>query len=119
MGVYEFIEEYFITIINFAILAVEVIGVVILLVTSVQALCAVFKSTVHSRKLLGEGISTALSFLLTSEVMKTIVAPDWKDIGMTCATLLMRAAMTVLIHWEEKNEHHAHVEAKEHEQHAA
>jgi uncharacterized membrane protein len=35
-------------------------------------------------------------------VLKTIIAPDWKDIGMTCAILLMRAAMSLLIYWETK-----------------
>jgi uncharacterized membrane protein len=41
---------------------------------------------------------------LVGEVLKTIIAPDWKDIGMTCAILLMRAAVTVLLHWERQHE---------------
>ena len=77
-----------------------------LLVTAIKALCVVFKSTAKSRHMLADGISTALSFLLASEVMKTIIAPDWSDIGMTCAILVMRAGMTVLIHWEHAHEPH-------------
>lgn len=103
---HEYIETCFREVLNYAILAVEVIGVVMLLVTAIQALMVVFKSKAKCRHLLADGISTALSFLLASEVMKTIIAPDWSDIGMTCAILLMRAGMTVLIHWENAHESH-------------
>lgn len=98
------LEERFLSVVNYSILILEVVGVVILLVYSVRALAAVFKSTHKCKHLLAEGITTALSFLLGGEVLKTIVAPDWKDIGMTCAILLMRAAVTVLLHWEHKHE---------------
>ena len=55
---------------------------------------------------LAEGTTTALSFLLGGELLNTIIAPDWHDVGMTCAVLLMRAAMAVLIHWESTHEKH-------------
>jgi len=42
--------------------------------------------------------------LLGSEVLKTIVAPGWTDIGMTCAIILMRAGVTVLLKWENKTD---------------
>lgn len=103
---YEIVETYFRTIINYAILAVEIVGVAMLLVTAIQALGVVFKSKEKSRHMLADGITTALSFLLASEVMKTIITPDWEEIGMTCAILLMRAGMTVLIHWEHSHETH-------------
>ena len=53
---------------------------------------------------MAEGIATALSFLLGGEALKTIIAPDWMDLGMTAAILAMRAAMSVLIHWETHHE---------------
>ena len=74
------------------------------MVYAVRATFALFKSTYKCKRLLSTGITTALSFLLGGEVLKTIVAPDWKDIGMTCAILLMRAAVTVLLHWEHQQE---------------
>ena len=101
---YVTLEHHFIQIVYYLIMVLEMIGVVILLVFSVRALAAVFKSTSKCKHLLTEGITTALSFLLGGEVLKTIVAPDWKDIGMTCAILLMRAAVTVLLHWESRHE---------------
>lgn len=101
---YMTLEERFLNAVNYFILILEVVGVVILLVYAVKALIAVFKSTHKCKHLLAEGITTALSFLLGGEVLKTIIAPDWKDIGMTCAILLMRAAVTVLLHWEHQHE---------------
>lgn len=101
---YEILEHVFYTAVQYGILLFETIGVVILLVTAVKALIKLVTSQSQSKLEMAEGITTALSFLLGSEVLKTIVAPDWTDIGMTCAVLLMRAGMAVLIHWESKHE---------------
>ena len=98
------LEDHFMHIVYYSILVLEMVGVVILLVYAVRALVALFKNIHQCKRLLSEGITTALSFLLGGEVLKTIVAPDWKDIGMTCAILLMRAAVTVLLYWERKHE---------------
>ena len=98
------LEEHFMNIVNDSIFVVEAVGVLILLFYTVRALIAIFKSIQTCKRFLSEGITTALSFLLVGEVLKTIVAPDWKDIGMTCAVLLMRAAVTLLLHWERKHE---------------
>ena len=105
---YVTLEELFLEIVNYIILVLEAVGVVILVCYAVRALVAVFSSTHKCKRLLSEGITTALSFLLGGEVLKTIVAPDWKDIGMTCAILLMRAAVTVLLHWESTHERQEH-----------
>ena len=51
-----------------------------------------------------QGAMEALNLLLGSEVLKTIVAPGWTDIGMTCAIILMRAGVTVLLKWENKTD---------------
>ena len=101
---YVAIEEIFHSIVTYAILVLEAVGVIILLVYAVRALLALARSTKQSKHLLSQGITTALSFLLGGEVLKTIVAPDWRSIGMTCAILLMRAAVTLLLHWENTHE---------------
>jgi uncharacterized membrane protein len=101
---YELLEDHFIDAVNYTIMAIEMVGVIVLVVYAVRATFALFKSTYKCKRLLSTGITTALSFLLGGEVLKTIVAPDWKDIGMTCAILLMRAAVTVLLHWEHQQE---------------
>lgn len=101
---YEMLVQGFAAVVEYGILFFETIGVAILLVSAVRALISLCRKESHTKLMLAEGISTALSFLLGSEVLKTIVAPDWSGIGMTCAILLMRAGMVVLIHWESKHE---------------
>ncbi len=98
------LEDIFRIAVQYGILLFETIGVVILLVTAVKALICLTRSHSASKLEMAEGITTALSFLLGSEVLKTIVAPNWTEIGMTCVALLMRAGMAVLLHWESKHE---------------
>lgn len=97
---YHAIEAVFKTTVEYGILILEAIGVCIILLSAVRSLVGMLKKDKHSKHEMAEGITSALGFLLGSEALKTIIAPDWKDIGMTCAILLMRAAMSILIHWE-------------------
>lgn len=99
----ETIDTVFERILNYAITGVEIVGALIILFYTVRALfCLLRKKHGVCRDFLTTGITTGLSFLLASEVLKTIIAPDWSEIGMTCAVLLMRAGMTLLVHWEDK-----------------
>ena len=102
---YETIESFFHLFLRYTILLLELVGALVIVVNTGRSLFARLKrNSGKSRLLLTEGISSGLSFLLSSEILKTIVAPDWKEIGMTSVVLLMRAAMTFLVKWEEKQE---------------
>ena len=103
---YELLEGILHGVVNFGILLLEGIGTAIILVSGFRALGNLIRGESHACKLrLSVGITAALSFLLGAEVLKTIVALDWVGIGMTCALLLMRAAMVLLLHWESQHEH--------------
>ena len=105
---YETIHGFIESILDYAIVAIEVIGAIIILFYTVHALiCLLQKHHDLCRGFLTTGITTGLNFLLASEVLKTIGEASWSDIGMVCAILLMRAGMTLLVHWEAKMEHHA------------
>ena len=106
---HETIEQLFERFLRYGITAVEIIGAVIVFIYTFRALYQLIRKN-HARchTLLTEGISTGLSFLLGSEVLNTIIAPDWSAVGMTCAILLMRAGMTLLVHWENKMEKLSH-----------
>ena len=108
---YHFIDEIFEVIVEYGILILEIIGAALILIAGARALKTLLKKEGDCKLVMAEGIVTALSFLLGGEALKTIIAPDWKDIGMTCAVLLMRAAMSLLIHWET---HGLHGKEKEH-----
>ena len=92
-------------IIHYGVLILELIGALLILYRSVRAVINIFQRRSElCHKTLTAGITTGLSFLLASEVLKTIVDRDWTSIGMTCAILLMRAAISILVHWETKAE---------------
>lgn len=101
----EMAEHVLDLIIHYSVLILEFIGAALILY---RCACAVFRLFQGKKKLchksLTEGITTGLSFLLASEVLKTIIDRDWTSIGMTCAILLMRAAISILVHWESKAE---------------
>lgn len=111
---HETIELGFERVLKYGITAVEIIGAVIVFFYTIRALFYLLRRDhVRCHSLLTEGISTGLSFLLGSEVLNTIIAPDWRAVGMTCAILLMRAGMTLLVHWEHKMAASSEVTARE------
>ena len=45
-----------------------------------------------------------LEFKLCSEILKTVIVRDWKEIVTVAGIIGLRAALTFLIHWEIKEE---------------
>ena len=92
-------------VIQYSVLILEIIGALIILYHVVRAVIDLFTGKTRlCRAAITEGITTGLRFLLVSEVLKTIIDRDWTSIGMTCAILLMRASISLLVHWESKAE---------------
>ena len=98
------VESLFLRVLGYCIIFLELVGALVILVAALRAIPTMFKDKHKCRELLTDGIVTGLNFLLASEVLKTLVTPDWKDIGMTCAILVMRAGITILVRWENKSE---------------
>ena len=101
-------------IVHYIVLILDFIGAALILFRCVLALVEVFRGKPElCHKYLTKGISSGLSFLLAGEVLKTIIDRDWASIGMTCAVFLLRAAMSILILWENKAEESAEIHGKE------
>ena len=110
----EIAEHVLDLIIHYSVLLLEFVGAALILYRSACAVVCLFQSRIKlCHKSLTEGITTGLSFLLASEVLKTIIDRDWTSIGMTCAILLMRAAISILVHWERRAEAEAEAGEKE------
>lgn len=45
-----------------------------------------------------------LEFRLGSEILRIVVVREWKEISIVAGIILLRAALTFLIHWEIKQE---------------
>ena len=57
-----------------------------------------------TRLKLAKGMAMGLEFKLGGEILRTVVVRDFSEIMIVGAIILLRAALTFLIHWEIKNE---------------
>lgn len=96
------------------IVFLELTGIVVLIATGVKC---IYEYVKHDRKIkidLAHGIALALEFKLGGEVLHTVLAHDLNDLLMVAAVMALRAAITVLLHWEVKNEEkHLHEEEEQ------
>lgn len=104
MNALAFMEEWFEIIVQFGVLFLECIGVGVLLVSAVKALIGCLSHDGHVRLGLAEGIALALEFKLGGEVLRTAVVRTPSELIILGAIILLRGALTFLIHWEIKNE---------------
>ena len=84
MGVLSYAEELLYFVIEWGILLLELFGVIILAYTSISCFVKWIRKEQNIRLELAQGITLALSFKMGGEVLRT--------------------ALTVLLHWEIKNE---------------
>ena len=99
------VEEYFFMAVRYGVMIMESIGLVIIIVTAVRCIRGMTgKKRNNYRIVLAKGISLALEFKLGGEVLGTVLANDFKDLGIIACLIVLRAALTFLLHWEIKNE---------------
>ncbi len=99
-GVYQSIEGFYRVVVNYGVLALEFVGVVIILYSAARSLYMIYTKNPHSRLELAEGIALALEFKLGGEVLRTTVVHDVYDVILVGVIVVLRIAMTFLIHWE-------------------
>lgn len=97
---YHALENIFRVIVNYGVLALEFTGVIIILISAVRSIYMLFKKSPHSRLELAEGIALALEFKLGGEVLRTTVVREVYEVMLVGAIILLRCALTFLIHWE-------------------
>jgi len=102
--VYEQAENILRYIVEFSTLLLEFFGICILVYTAIKSFVFWLKKDDSIRLVLAQGIALALEFKLGGEVLRTVVVREWAELGILGAIILLRAALTFLIHWEIKNE---------------
>ncbi len=98
------IENIFQLIVQYGVLLLECFGVTILLVTAVKSMIGCVRHNPHVRLDLAQGIALALEFKLGGEVLRTVIVREQSELLTLGAVILLRGALTFLIHWEIKNE---------------
>lgn len=87
-----------------AILLFEYVGVAVIVVSGIHGVICYIRRDPLTRLRLAKGLAMGLEFKLGSEILRTVVVRDLKEISVVGAIILLRAALTLLIHWEIKNE---------------
>ena len=100
----EILHDLLEKIVEAAILLFEYSGVFILIATGIRGMIQNIKNDPFTRLNLARGMAMGLEFKLGSEILRTVVVRDYKEILTVGGIILLRASLTFLIHWEIKNE---------------
>lgn len=103
------LEKIIYTSVPIIIHLLELIGIFIILVTALQCFYAYLKSKLkpNNDKIkikLAQGIAFALEFKLASEILKTVIVRELKEIYVLGAVIAIRVILTFVIHWEINSE---------------
>lgn len=53
-------------------------------------------------------MALGLEFKMGGEILRTVRVTGWEEIGMVAGIIVLRTALTFLIHWEIKTEEKEH-----------
>ncbi len=91
-------------VVEIGILIFEYIGVGIIIWTSLISLTKYMRRKDDTRIYLAKGLAMGLEFKLGSEILRTVIVREWKEIAIVAGIIALRATLTFLIHWEIKQE---------------
>lgn len=100
----ELLHEWLISLVDLAILIFEFMGVAVILAAGIRGIVSYVKRDPATRLKLAQGMAMGLEFKLGSEILRTVLVREFQEIGIVAAIILLRAALTFLIHWEIKKE---------------
>ncbi len=95
---------------EYSILAFEYVGVLTIIYGGIKGLYCFLAKKGTAKLMLGGMLDMGLSFLLVAEILHTVVGGNIMDVAAVAALFGLRAAMTVLLHWEVTHAKHEHKE---------
>ena len=90
-----------------AILLFEFTGVGVIVAAGVIGIAGCIRHDPRTRLRLAKGMALGLEFKLGSEILRTVIVREFQEILLLGAIIVLRAALTLLIHWEIKTEERA------------
>ena len=99
----EVLEHAMHIVVEYAAIILELCGICVLVTSGVKAFIGWLQKKEVSLHL-AEGIALALQFKMGGEVLHTVIVREWTDIARIGAIIVLRVILTLLIHWEIKNE---------------
>ncbi len=101
MEILEYFLEQFV---NIAIALFEFTGAIVITVAGIKGIVDLITKNPRTRLNLARGLAMGLEFKLGSEILRTVVVRELSEIALAGCIILLRAALTLLIHWEIRNE---------------
>lgn len=87
-----------------AILFFEFMGVIVIVLAGIKGIFDLIKKSPMTRLNLAKGMAMGLEFKIGSEILRTVLVRELSEIFIVAGIVLLRATITLLIHWEIKNE---------------
>lgn len=107
MELMHLLESVFTYGVTFIIHALEIMGIIVICVGAIRDFIDYFTGReVNVRLDLAESMSLALEFMLGGEILRTVIAHEFSDILIVAAIIVLRVALTLLIHWESSHMKH-------------
>ncbi|WP_312640658.1 DUF1622 domain-containing protein [Hydrogenoanaerobacterium sp.] len=103
----DFMHELLIEVVDIAILLFEFVGVIVVVVSGARGTYSYIKRDPLTRLNLARGLAMGLEFKLGSEILRTVIVRDIQEIFTVAGIIILRASLTLLIHWEIKNHEEA------------
>ena len=100
----EILETILHSFVNLAMLLFEYIGVGVITFAGLQGLVNYIRRSPDTRLTLAQGLAMGLEFKLGSEILRTVIVRSLSEIAIVGSIIALRAVLTVLIHWEIRNE---------------
>lgn len=92
---------------SIAIILFEFIGVAIIIWSGFTGFLKWLKHAGDTGVYLAHGLAMGLEFKMGSEILRTVIVREWKEIGIVAGIIVLRASLTFLLHWEIKEEEKA------------
>ena len=88
----------------------EILGIFVVVKSSIHAFWEYIQNSFFKKNLdiqgdLAKGLATGLEFKLAAEILKTVLIQSLDELYILGAVILLRALMSILIHFEMKGSH--------------
>lgn len=104
MEILEVLETLLRYVVDIAIVGFEFVGVFVIVVAGLRGIRDYVQKNPQIRLNLAIGMALGLEFKLGSEILRTVIVRELTEIATVAAIIILRAALTFLIHWEIKEE---------------
>ena len=111
------IHDDIVVVLPYIISILEILGIFVVTQAAVYGFWQYIQNTFMKKKIdiqtiLAKGLATGLEFKMAAEILKTVIIQSLDELYVLGAVILLRAVMSVLIHFEIKNDHHIIINKK-------